>query len=102
MHLRAQEESSPISNSDSEIRDMLIKFLCEVTGKTVTNLKEDLVDGDVLATMVENMIKLSRKGDGSLVELSSEPEELMRVILTLDAAEKYLKVCFRALQSNPP
>lgn len=80
-----------LSNSDWEIREMLIKFLCEVTGKNVTNLKEDLVDGVVLATMVENMIKLSGRGEG-FVDLASEPEELLRVCLTLNAADKYLKV----------
>jgi hypothetical protein len=59
----------------------------------VTNLKEDLVDGVVLATMVENMIKISRKGNSDdIPALVAEEEDLLRVCLTLDAADKHLKV----------
>eukprot|EP01127_Copromyxa_protea_P019377 TRINITY_DN6265_c0_g1_i1.p1 TRINITY_DN6265_c0_g1~~TRINITY_DN6265_c0_g1_i1.p1 ORF type:complete len:1044 (+),score=318.93 TRINITY_DN6265_c0_g1_i1:467-3133(+) len=81
-----------ISNSDWEIRDMLIKFLCEVTGKKVTNLKEDLVDGEILATMVENMIKLSGRAEECVPQLVNETDELMRVCLTLDAADQHLRI----------
>ena len=58
-------------------------------------LKEDLFDGVVLSVLVEKLVQLASPNfsEEKVVDLSFPGEpDLLRICLTLDAAEQYLRV----------